>query len=398
MKINNLNEKVRDLLKLEGLDGRARGKQIDKINRKIDKIQNQQVPELQHYTFAKKSPQEVIVVFNKVSSKYQCLEDYSKYSHWWSKSQNIPGDMKLLNKFGFKVSEAPEPFEAQIEYNYYPQWKNYLYIILVYLLISGLCIIFIYFPVRAMDSAYDDLTDYKDCIKYDFDFVTIATYTSASSVNTEEKYCYCRHNGWRRVQDDTDINSEESGLKDFCNDWTEDYKYLYAMVAVSFVMMHITNLLITYGFKFLFNEKILKFKKISNKSKLVNSSVFVFTSIFIGIMPGFMIGISHHDMDRIWYLRAGPLYILYMLLNLLMYIIESFSYYLLSKFYTCLKSKKNILQKDLNKLYEGKEYDYSHKFGRLIGHAFVTYFIGPGVPLLYLIYSGHLVIFLMIES
>lgn len=46
----------------------------------------------------------------------------------------------------------------------------------------------------------------------------------------------------------------------------------------------------------------------------------------------------------------------------------------------------------------GNELDYSHKIGRLMAHAFIAFYHGPALPILYLFFFAQIGIFLMIEK
>ena len=270
-----------------------------------------------------------------------------------------------------------------------------MYVIVILVIFGLIASSILYYSIKIVDHAYSDLRGCRDCIEYDFSSTTIESLSNASK---DQVYCYCRYNGWDRVQDNNDRNSDDGGLKSLCDDWTDDYRQVYGSVFIALAVMYIINLLFTYGFKLLFAQNILRFNKKTYRHILVSVSVFVYTIVFLGIMPLYTFDKQHHDIDREWYLITGNLYILYFLLLLIVHPFEGIIYFICSKISTWCIRKKSYLQKDLNKILLGKEYDYSHKIGRLLGHAWIVYFFGAGIPLLFAIFSVHLALFFTLEK
>jgi len=99
----------------------------------LNKANNQ---ELQKWRSITRPHKEAIVVFNKLSIREQFLNEYAKYSHWWTSASKMPERLRLNKEYSFKVEEALEPCEYQIEYKYSSKWISILIIILVYVLIG----------------------------------------------------------------------------------------------------------------------------------------------------------------------------------------------------------------------------------------------------------------------
>lgn len=60
--------------------------------------------------------------------------------------------------------------------------------------------------------------------------------------------------------------------------------------------------------------------------------------------------------------------------------------------------KKKVIQKDLNQLMVGSEFDYSHKIGRIFAHAMIALHHGAGLPILYMFFFIQLFMFLIVEK
>lgn len=114
MKIAALRCKIRDLELKDAVLNRSLDAKIQKSIKKCSKIEESQNKALRNST-SSPLPKEIIVVFSSIKSKKKCLNDYSKYSHWYSSTKSMPDDLKLNNSYSFKISEAPEPFEIQQE-------------------------------------------------------------------------------------------------------------------------------------------------------------------------------------------------------------------------------------------------------------------------------------------
>ena len=89
---------------------------------------------------------------------------------------------------------------------------------------------------------------------------------------------------------------------------------------------------------------------------------------------------------------------LYFFAILIIHPIERLIVYLAHK--TKILWMKNTwhIQKDLNKLLAGIELDYSYKIGRLMGHLFIVFYLGSGLPLLYCIFWAYLLLYWVIEK
>ena len=103
------------MIKIENFYGKSKTKLVDKYTKTIKKLENKLEKEFAKVKLNKKNPSEVIVVFEEYSKRRSCLKDYSKYSNWYSNPRKMENQYKLNKEYGFKVTEAPETFEYQIE-------------------------------------------------------------------------------------------------------------------------------------------------------------------------------------------------------------------------------------------------------------------------------------------
>lgn len=154
--------------------------------------------------------------------------------------------------------------------------------------------------------------------------------------------------------------------------------FIWTMLA-----MLIMNVAITYFFKVMLHRKIFKVKRESTRFILIAGSVFVFQSFFLGFLPEYMFSEIIFELGRPWYLSAGMVYLIYFMLQLMLHPGESLVAWLLVFLRRKLLRSQRVIQKDLNALFLGAELEYSHKVGRLLAHAFICFFHGAGMPLLY---------------
>lgn len=136
-----------------------------KINKLISKEQDLHVKQRKVFDRVNrdKMTNEYIVVFDTVKSRNECLTEYTKYSHWWSRPhKNMPDELRLHGKYGYKVKEAHEPSDYILENWYFPRWVNWiLFFIWVTIAIAG-CTIVMYKAVKLMSYAYDDIQIYTE--------------------------------------------------------------------------------------------------------------------------------------------------------------------------------------------------------------------------------------------
>lgn len=79
------------------------------------------------------------------------------------------------------------------------------------------------------------------------------------------------------------------------------------------LIMLAVNVVVTYGFKILFNPAFFKFRCNSTRYILTAVNVCFFIILFLGILPEFYFDSSNWDLDRVWYLKAATVYYGYFL-------------------------------------------------------------------------------------
>jgi len=113
LKIEKYEDKCEDLKSKEMLSTSSIEPKINKYRKSIDKIKEKQ--KILYGDYSNSPPKEVIVTFFRLRYKNECLHDYSKYSHWYSRASSLPNEMRLRQKYSFKVTGAPEPLEVNLE-------------------------------------------------------------------------------------------------------------------------------------------------------------------------------------------------------------------------------------------------------------------------------------------
>lgn len=114
IQIFKIENQFKDLNARDVITWKSSEKKLSCFKSKIELIQKNQSK--LYEKFIEKSPHEVIVKFFRLKDRNQCLDEYSKYSKWCSKSSSLPEEMRLNSKYTFKVHQAPDPFEINPEY------------------------------------------------------------------------------------------------------------------------------------------------------------------------------------------------------------------------------------------------------------------------------------------
>ena len=156
MKVDKLNDQVKDLTRLETINGKSYATKISDLQSKISTLKSKIDSEAQSYKMSKKTTKEVVVVFDKYSKRKQCLKEYEPYSKIDCKGGSMPDEMKLNHKHSFKVSEAPETFETQLEYKDSPWILPGLYMLFVWAVVGIISAFTLYFMYAEIDSAYNN--------------------------------------------------------------------------------------------------------------------------------------------------------------------------------------------------------------------------------------------------
>lgn len=188
IEIRKVGELIGDRKAKDQIRGQNNQKKINSLIHKEQKLNT-----LQKNVYQKMrkdvTPSEVIVVFETVQMRNDCLAEYSKYSHWWSRPQKgMPPNLMLHGKYGYKVKEAPHPFDYIVENWYYGRWIP----LVIFILAGSIAIVgstlALYFMVPTLNDKFDNLPIYTECNKYYFDSVTVADYvTAGDSVEEVEK-------------------------------------------------------------------------------------------------------------------------------------------------------------------------------------------------------------------
>lgn len=227
-----------------------------------------------------------------------------------------------------------------------------------------------------------------------------ATASNAGTVieNSGQVECYCRYLGHDDVESDGAGNTNLVGIKTVCSSWLDKYDKIYESVYISVAVMIALNMFITYAIKLAFSSCIILFRDKTTNHILISISVFVLNSWFIGVYPTLVFESEDHEMPREWYLKAGPLFMLYYLALLVTYPLEVLIIFLAHKATSKIQQGRAILQKELDEASKGAFLNYSHKIGRLMAHLLVAFMLSPGLPLLSMIFFTYLLIYCAIEK
>ena len=271
-------------------------------------------------------------------------------------------------------------------------WCKILYIFIVVSVIAVISALAMHYSIRGYKHDHEMIPDERACIVYNFDSATVSA-SSSSTADKQEVSCFWRYHGWDKVQNDGNGESGMQGLKSLCSSWTDDHANMYGSFTIAVLVMLAVNLLFTYGFKLAFCRKIIQFRYKTSRDMLIASWVFVFHAVYFALVPTLVFDTVEHDMPRIWYRKVGVIYIFYFFGFLIMQPFEVAILIIVNKICTKSKKKNCVVQKELNEVMVGPEYEYSHKIGRIFAHIFIVFLYGPGLPLLYMILFSHLLIF-----
>ena len=336
---------------------------------------------------------EFIVLFDKQDARRDCLKEFNQYSHWWSRPhKSMPVTLRLHGKYGYKVSDAPEPSDINLENWYCRRWIPWLIFIVTVICAIGVCVAALDFTIMNMQDKYDNIPLYTECTKYYFASVTASSYLSSSTLEGAEVSCYCRHVGYNNVK------SSSGDDKTLCQYWLDYFQEFYLAFWIAIFTMLALNVFLTYFFKLIFNSSLFKTRYASTPKILTACCVFTFQFFFLGFIPEYIMDNDIYDLNRTWYLKAGPLYVIYFLCMLGLHPTESLIYWLYVTIHRNVYKKRATIQKRMNEVMVGRELEYSHKIGRLMAHAAITLHHGAGLPILYLFFFIHIALFLIIEK
>lgn len=253
LEIRKIGERIGDQKARDQIKNQNNQKSIDDMiaqEQKITQKQNKVYYQMKKDNIAN----EFVVVFETVMARNDCINEHSKYSHWWSRPHSkMPNDIRFHGKYGYKVKEAPEPSEYMLEHWYYPRWLNVLLFLIVAAIAILICSLTLVYTVRPMEDDFDKIPLYTQCTKYDFSKVTASTYLTASKVNKIEVDCYCRFLG----EDKIDSSGDNRKL---CNDYLDYFPKFYTSFFGAVLMMLTLNLFLTYYFKLAFSTRLFKMR------------------------------------------------------------------------------------------------------------------------------------------
>jgi hypothetical protein len=264
-------------------------------------------------------------------------------------------------------------------------------VLLIIAMTATICSLCLTYSIQSVKDSFDEYPNYIDCVGFSFENSTVADYTPSSNFDKVAISCFCRHNGEDTVDNDGDGNSSLTGIKSLCSDWSSDKDQIYYSLTYTTLIMLAVNLFISYGFKIAFSKMIMRFRNKTTNNIMTSILVFVFNSFFLGVLPSVVY--KSTSMDRGWYLTVAVLHMWYFFGILIMHPLEIVVVYLATAMYKSISKRNAVLQKDISDVSVRLEFDYSHKIGRLLAHLFIVILLGPGVPLLVIIFAIHLLLF-----
>ena len=391
LEVRAVGEKIGDCKAKNSIRNSNDQKKINELISKEQRIGNAQKLFYERHTFDK-TPYEIIVIFDTLHSRNEWLNDYSKYSKWYSFFRKMPNSKKLANEFKFKVREAFEPSEYLIENWYFSRLLRFFIVFSALVLAAAICSICLKIVLKQMEFSFNKIPIYSDWNMYDFSKSTATSYLASTTASTTEKSCYWRYVGYSSVK------SSSGDTKTLCQYWLDYYTDYYKIFTASIGTMLIINVFVTYYFKLIFHPKIIKSRFASQRYILTALWVFIYQFLFLGFLPEHMTNSDESSLGRKWYLKWGVLYIIYYFSMWILHPLETFVLWLVTILRQKWLKSTRVIQKDLNRLYLGVELDYSHKIGRLLAHAFICFYHGAGLPILYLVFFFHITVFYLIEK
>lgn len=324
LEIRQVGEKIGDRKAKDSIRGTSnQGKLNELINQERKLIEAQK----RAYTDLGKDiiPNEVIVVFDTVASRNDCLNAYSKFNHWYS-CRKVPSTVALHGKYSYSVTDAPEPWDYRLE-----NWNSnkllpwIISIGAIALAVAGVLTIY-GFLLPELDDRYANLPIYTECDKYFFDSVDVTTYTSATDPDQDEVSCFCRHLGYDEVEDNCN-GGTNAGCKTLCQYWLDYHTDYYGQFFLVMFIMLAVNIAITYGFKLLYHPSIFKVRFNSTRYVLTAVSIFGTMIVLFGVAPEFYLDTAQFDLDRVWYLKSGSIYYGYFIGFLFLHPCETLVYW-----------------------------------------------------------------------
>jgi hypothetical protein len=191
LKIGKISERIGDIKAKDQIKNTNSQKRIDDLITKEQKLSQKAQAEVEKAKTGKNT-NEWIVVFETTKSRRECIERYRGYSHWWSRPhKNMPDNLRLAGKYGFKVKDAPEPGEYTLE-NWYRSRILQLVVIAIVFSISLVgCVLLLDFTLPEMNKNWLKIPNYTQCNKYYFENVDASTYLNAVvAVDQDEISCF----------------------------------------------------------------------------------------------------------------------------------------------------------------------------------------------------------------
>lgn len=162
LKIKEVSVKIGDRKAKDQISNKNSQNKINKLIAKEQKLYDSQKGAFEKLK-KNETPNEFIVVFDTTHARNECLQEYAKYSHWWSRPhKHMAEDMRFHGKYGYKVKEALEPSEYIIENWYYPRYLNWIVFLVGTVLSFVVILLILLADVKKVEDKWTNIPIYDE--------------------------------------------------------------------------------------------------------------------------------------------------------------------------------------------------------------------------------------------
>jgi Calcium-dependent channel, 7TM region, putative phosphate len=328
------------------------------------------------------------IVFEEMSTKKKCLNDYEKDKNCCKRLKNQKATLKFLGKFPLRVQRTASPSNIiweNLEVSKCQRfWRRLLSLICVLLALIASIIM-----VYALKSYQDNLPSSSDCAEVDS--TQSLSYAKQYYTTDTQSYCYCKGKSLNTV-----INN--SNMYSYCT-------YFLEKISVSILLrvsVSVGVIFVNFFIKIFFRI-LSRFEKVNNKSteqlKLM-SKVFIASFINTALvvlavnanfsqlgtyswLPKYIFNASFYDFSRQWYVQVGSTITTTMLVTIFSpHCVFLLTFYPLGVFkrHCCLSRHKT--QKEINQKFSGADFDLATRNAFVLIVVFTCYLYSGGMPIM----------------
>eukprot|EP00357_Protocruzia_adherens_P037188 CAMPEP_0115011922 /NCGR_PEP_ID=MMETSP0216-20121206/24380_1 /TAXON_ID=223996 /ORGANISM="Protocruzia adherens, Strain Boccale" /LENGTH=617 /DNA_ID=CAMNT_0002380781 /DNA_START=1073 /DNA_END=2926 /DNA_ORIENTATION=+ len=346
------------------------------------------------------------VTFRTLKAKKKCIKTYHKYNKFrLCTRRKQTHKLRLGGVYKIRVLEAQEPSEILWENLEVTSAQRFgrklvaLILVLTLLMVSTIVV----YVIKSYD---DEVVDEDFCLQI-LNKIPSTRSEALVETNLDAVNCWCRSMGWSKLLSDAEL------INDVCREYALERMRLYGLKIAAGFGVTIINQILKEILQRL--SAFQRFHSFSNEQKSLLVTILIAQYLNSAIIPVIVYAdlensalLKHivrvlpfieeivsdegtiSDFTREWYTKVSPAIIMFMFVNIF---VPHLLQLIWAPILHCRRKqswKSQVTQRDLNNLYQGRNFKLSHVYAQSLNTVFIAFTFASGLPILYILAAAAL--------